>query len=49
MTKRVFLIRGFTTNSDTKQDHNVGKEVGNGVNRIRYQGLATSEYPREEL
>jgi hypothetical protein len=44
MTKMVFLIRLLSANPETKQDNSVSKEVGNGVDCVRYEGLALAKY-----
>jgi hypothetical protein len=49
MTKLVSLIRGFSANPETEQYYDVGEEIGNGVDRIRYEGLAMTQYSRNEL
>jgi hypothetical protein len=49
MTKRVFLIRGLSTDPQTEQNNKVGKEVGDGVDRISYEGLALAEYAGQKL
>ena len=49
MTKRVFLIRGFSAKPETEQYYGVGEEIGNGVDRIRYEGLAMTKYSCNEF
>ena len=38
------FIRRFSPDLNAYQNHDVGKKVGNGVNCIRYEGLALAEY-----
>jgi hypothetical protein len=43
MSKWVFFIRRFSAYSKAKEDNDVGKEIRDGMDSIRYEGLALAE------
>jgi hypothetical protein len=49
MAKGVFIIRRLSANPETDQYHDVGKEIGNRVDSIDYEGLAPTEYACQKL
>ncbi len=45
----VFLVRCLLPNPQTKQNNSVSEKVGNGVDCIRYKGLALTEDASEKF